>query len=117
MNHSAIDTAAIQRTLDRALAIRSSPLEPAELAELETLLLGHIGALLPEAQLRLRRLWAGSLESDRARSVLDRIARQAQHSLGHAPLADACHVTQLARDYRWLREWIQARDHAREHRT
>ncbi|MEW2578315.1 DUF6415 family natural product biosynthesis protein [Streptomyces syringium] len=104
MSHPAADTAAIQRTLDRALTIRSSPLKPDELADLEELLLGHIAALLPAARARIGRLWAGSLEGDRDRAVLDRIATQAQRGLGHGPLADISHVTQLARDCRRLLE-------------
>ncbi|GGR32690.1 DUF6415 family natural product biosynthesis protein [Streptomyces netropsis] len=102
MSHHAVDTAAIQRTLDRALAIRSSPLELDELAKLETLLLGHIADLLPVARARIGRLWVGSLEWDRERAVLDRIAAQAQRGLGHGALADISHVTQLARDCRRL---------------
>lgn len=102
MSHYAVDTAAIQRTLDRALAIRSSPLKPDELADLEALLLSHIAALLPAARARIGRLWVGSLEWDRERAVLDCIAAQAQRGLGHGALADISHVTQLARDCRRL---------------
>ncbi|MFV8127562.1 DUF6415 family natural product biosynthesis protein [Streptomyces syringium] len=107
---------AVGHSIGRALTLRSSPLNYEQLAELEQLLLDHIGNLLPEATARIGRLWRGSLEWDRARTVLDRIARQAQQDLGHGLLTDLSHVTQLARDCQWLLEWAQARDRPREHR-
>ncbi|WP_432092209.1 DUF6415 family natural product biosynthesis protein [Streptomyces sp. bgisy100] len=98
----AIDQETIQAVIDRALRTGTGRLVMDELTEMEELLRGHIGLLLPDAEAAADRLWHGSLTWYQCRARLDGIRRQLKQDLGDRPLAAHIQVTQLARDCQWL---------------
>ncbi|MCZ1013925.1 DUF6415 family natural product biosynthesis protein [Streptomyces noursei] len=102
LQHIPVDVEMMRRTIDRALVLRSSQLDRAELEELEELLRGHIEVILPEALERTERLWHGSREWYLARSTLGTIAHSVRLGLGDGLLANYAHVTRLARDCQWI---------------
>lgn len=92
----------MRRTIDRALVLRSKPLEVEELEHLEALLRGHIEVILPDALERTDRLWHGSREWYLNATTLSRIANNARTGLGMQPMRNWVHVARLARDCDWL---------------
>ncbi|GGV01672.1 hypothetical protein GCM10010211_81210 [Streptomyces albospinus] len=99
-----VDVETMRRSIDRALVLRSQPLEHAELEHLEALLRGHIEVILPDALERTDRLWRGSQQWYLNRSTLGKIANNARFGLGDEPMRNWVQVSQLARDCGWLLE-------------
>ncbi|MFE5868306.1 DUF6415 family natural product biosynthesis protein [Streptomyces roseifaciens] len=99
-----VDADAVQRSIDQALTIRSSPLQRDDLARLGAALRRHKKVLLPKVHEHVDNMWRGSLEWYQSRSTLDRVASFSDYHLGSAALGDITHVMQLARDCQWLLE-------------
>ncbi|MFB6567376.1 DUF6415 family natural product biosynthesis protein [Streptomyces noursei] len=106
-----IDVMTMRRTIDRALDLRSTPLEPHDLEDLALLLRGHINLLLPDVQAATDKLWPGNIEWSRSMGRLCTIRFHCEQSIEASMLP--AHVTRLARDCGWLLErHVEA---AREH--
>ncbi|MFF2811353.1 DUF6415 family natural product biosynthesis protein [Streptomyces sp. NPDC058000] len=102
LHHIPVDIETMRRTIDRAVVLRSKPLEPEELEDLVLLLRGHSNPLLPGAQAATDVLWRGSLEWSRGMGRHGTIRFHCEQSLGTDALLAHVQISQLARDFQWL---------------
>ncbi|WP_407555455.1 DUF6415 family natural product biosynthesis protein [Streptomyces sp. Pv4-95] len=96
-----IDAETIGETIRRALGMGAAPLDAEAMAEVEEVLSGHIGLLLPEVRKAAEQLPPSSAEAHRLRARLDCIQQQSQLQAHHA-LRVHVQVQLLARDCHWL---------------
>lgn len=101
-----VDLEMIRATVDRALA--QGPVPPhRELVELEELLRGHIGMLLPLAETAVGKLWRGGVEWYGKRAWLDIARDRVGMGLGHGTAAHT-HIRLLGHDCRALLRYADA---------
>ncbi|SHL76385.1 DUF6415 family natural product biosynthesis protein [Streptomyces yunnanensis] len=104
-----IDVETMRRTIDRALALRSTPLELEELEDLTLLLRGHINLLLPSAQAATDKLWPGSIEWCCGMGRLSTVRFHCEQTIEASMLTAPVQVSRLAHDCQWLLEGHLAR--------
>lgn len=97
-----IDVGTIETTITAALRTGTGSMHAGEIVDLDLMLRGHIGLLLPPVREAAERLWHGSLEWHRKTARLDGIERQTGQGLGDNPFSGLIQVQLLARDCRWL---------------
>lgn len=97
------DMETIRASIVRALRADSSRLDPADLADLQSLLRGHIALLLPSARAPVDRPWHGDGECSAQKARVDAINRQLGERTGDgSPFMTLAHVQILVRDCQWL---------------
>ncbi|MEU7178702.1 MULTISPECIES: DUF6415 family natural product biosynthesis protein [Streptomyces] len=99
-----LDLTTIDTTTSKVLSRADGRLDLSELAELETILAGHIALLLPYVAAESDHLRPRSGEWYRQKAHLRGIERQVQQGLGDGVLSAHVQVRQLARDCQWLLE-------------
>lgn len=97
--------ATIRDTIARAHATAAVLPQYQDLVELEQLLRGHLGLLLPSAQASTNRLNRGTVLWHLRQTTIDRAWRALAEGMGDGLRSAAVHVQELARVCQFLLSW------------